>query len=116
MSATRTVAPAVEPAAQAFVEATANPPFLFELLPAEGRKAVDDVQTSDIAKPAAVSLRLRRLPPGARGQERGAGRPPAPSLSARALRAGRPISAGHDMPGSAACRGRAGAGVRVQSG
>jgi acetyl esterase len=50
MSATTTDAPALEPAAQAFVEATANPPFLFELPPAEGRKAVDDVQTSDIAK------------------------------------------------------------------
>jgi acetyl esterase len=52
MSATTTDAPALEPAAQAFVEATANPPFLFELPPAEGRKAVDDVQASDIAKPA----------------------------------------------------------------
>jgi acetyl esterase/lipase len=51
MSATTTDAPALEPAAQAFAEATANPPFLFELPPAEGRKAVDDVQTSDVAKP-----------------------------------------------------------------
>ena len=41
----------LEPAAQAFVEATANPPYLFQLLPAEGRKAVDDVQSSEIAKP-----------------------------------------------------------------
>jgi acetyl esterase/lipase len=52
MSATTTDAPALEPAAQAFVDATANPPFLFELPPAEGRTAVDDVQMSDIAKPA----------------------------------------------------------------
>jgi acetyl esterase/lipase len=52
MSATTTDAPALEPAAQAFAEATANPPFLFELPPVEGREAVDDVQTSDIAKPA----------------------------------------------------------------
>jgi acetyl esterase len=52
MSATTTDAPALEPAAQAFVEAAANPPFLFELPPAEGRTAVDDVQTGDIAKPA----------------------------------------------------------------
>jgi acetyl esterase len=52
MSATTTNAPALEPAAQAFAEATASPPFLFELPPAEGRKAVDDVQTSDIPKPA----------------------------------------------------------------
>ena len=41
----------LEPAAQAFVEATANPPYLFQLPPAEGRKAVDDVQSSEIAKP-----------------------------------------------------------------
>jgi acetyl esterase/lipase len=52
MSATTIDAPALEPAAQAFVEATADPPFLFELPPVEGRKAVDDVQTGDIAKPA----------------------------------------------------------------
>ncbi|MER6082139.1 hypothetical protein ABT156_28230, partial [Streptomyces sp. NPDC001833] len=35
------VRPVLEPAAQAFVEATANPPYLFDLAPAEGRKAVD---------------------------------------------------------------------------
>jgi len=52
MSATTTNAPALEPAALAFAEATANPPFLFELPLAEGRKAFDDVQMGDIAKPA----------------------------------------------------------------
>ncbi|MGY4927848.1 alpha/beta hydrolase [Streptomyces sp. 900105755] len=46
------VTPVLEPAAQAFVEATANPPYLFDLAPAEGRKAVDEVQSGDIAKPA----------------------------------------------------------------
>ncbi|MFI6436478.1 alpha/beta hydrolase [Streptomyces sp. NPDC050759] len=46
------VKPVLEPAAQAFVEATANPPYLFDLPPAEGRKAVDEVQSGDIAKPA----------------------------------------------------------------
>ncbi|MER5531696.1 alpha/beta hydrolase [Streptomyces sp. NPDC002677] len=46
------VKPVLEPAAQAFVEATANPPYLFDLAPAEGRKAVDEVQSGDIAKPA----------------------------------------------------------------
>ncbi|GKQ34076.1 alpha/beta hydrolase [Streptomyces sp. A012304] len=46
------VQPVLEPAAQAFVEATANPPYLFDLAPAEGRKAVDEVQSGDIAKPA----------------------------------------------------------------
>ncbi|MGY5086654.1 esterase, partial [Streptomyces sp. 900105755] len=46
------VTPVLEPAAQAFVEATANPPYLFDLAPADGRKAVDEVQSGDIAKPA----------------------------------------------------------------
>ncbi|MFE3167246.1 alpha/beta hydrolase [Streptomyces sp. NPDC059224] len=46
------VKPVLEPAAQAFVEATANPPYLFDLAPAEGRKAVDEVQSGEIAKPA----------------------------------------------------------------
>jgi acetyl esterase/lipase len=41
----------LEPAAQAFVEATATPPFLYQLPPDEGRKAVDDVQSSEIFKP-----------------------------------------------------------------
>ncbi|MEP9361652.1 alpha/beta hydrolase [Nocardioides sp. CN2-186] len=41
----------LEPAAQAFAEATANPPYLYDLGPVEGRKAVDDVQSSEISKP-----------------------------------------------------------------
>ncbi|GAA2873472.1 alpha/beta hydrolase [Streptomyces mexicanus] len=45
------VQPVLEPAAAAFAEATANPPYLFDLPPAEGRKAVDEVQSGDIAKP-----------------------------------------------------------------
>lgn len=45
-------APVLEPAAAAFAEATANPPYLFELAPAEGRKAVDEVQSGDTEKPA----------------------------------------------------------------
>ncbi|SHI49901.1 alpha/beta hydrolase [Streptomyces sp. 3214.6] len=46
------VTPVLEPAAQSFVEATANPPYLFDLPPAEGRKAVDEVQSGEIARPA----------------------------------------------------------------
>lgn len=42
---------ALEPAAQAFCEATCNPPYLFQIPPADGRKAVDDVQNSPITKP-----------------------------------------------------------------
>ncbi|SDF67585.1 alpha/beta hydrolase [Pseudonocardia oroxyli] len=44
--------PVLEPAAQAFVEATATPPFLYQLEPTEGRKVVDEVQSGEIAKPA----------------------------------------------------------------
>ncbi|MFF8932223.1 alpha/beta hydrolase [Streptomyces longwoodensis] len=47
------VQPVLEPAAQAFAEATANPPYLFDLGPVEGRKAVDEVQSGDITKPEA---------------------------------------------------------------
>ena len=42
----------LEPASQAFVEATAKPPFLYELSPDEARKVLDDVQASPIEKPA----------------------------------------------------------------
>lgn len=42
---------ALEPAAQAFCEATVAPPYLYQLPPEEGRKAVDQVQDSEIAKP-----------------------------------------------------------------
>ncbi|RFU37997.1 alpha/beta hydrolase [Actinomadura logoneensis] len=45
--------PVLEPAAQQFVEATANPPFLYDLGPEEGRKAVDDVQSGDVPVPDA---------------------------------------------------------------
>jgi acetyl esterase len=45
------VQPVLEPAAAAFAEATANPPYLFDLPPAEGRKAVDEVQSGEIEKP-----------------------------------------------------------------
>ncbi|MFB9326236.1 alpha/beta hydrolase [Paenibacillus aurantiacus] len=42
----------LEEAARQFVEATANPPYLFDLGPEKGRETVDDVQSGDIAKPA----------------------------------------------------------------
>jgi len=42
---------ALEPAAQEFVDATSNPPFLYQLTPEEGRAAVDGVQDSPIEKP-----------------------------------------------------------------
>jgi acetyl esterase len=40
----------LEPESQAFVEATAKPPFLYELSPAEARKVLDDVQAAPIDK------------------------------------------------------------------
>ena len=42
---------ALEPAAQEFADATSTPPFLYQLTPEEGRKAVDSVQDSPIEKP-----------------------------------------------------------------
>lgn len=42
---------ALEQAAQEFVDATSQPPFLYQLAPEEGRKAVDSVQDSAIFKP-----------------------------------------------------------------
>ncbi|WP_066949086.1 alpha/beta hydrolase [Microtetraspora fusca] len=44
--------PVLEPEAQSFAEATADPPYLFDLPPAEGREAVDNVQSGEVAKPA----------------------------------------------------------------
>ncbi|MFJ4870538.1 alpha/beta hydrolase [Streptomyces sp. NPDC088757] len=43
--------PVLEPAAAAFAEATAQPPFLFQIPPADGRKAVDEVQSGPARKP-----------------------------------------------------------------
>ncbi|TXJ70923.1 alpha/beta hydrolase [Streptomyces lavendulae] len=51
-SAETAARPVLEPAAAAFAEATANPPYLFDLGPVEGRKAVDEVQSGESAKPA----------------------------------------------------------------
>ncbi|MEV6711169.1 alpha/beta hydrolase [Lentzea sp. NPDC051208] len=43
--------PVLEPAAAEFAAATATPPFLFEIAPEEGRKAVDEVQSGAVDKP-----------------------------------------------------------------
>ncbi len=51
MAISNTLAPVVlEPASQAFVEAAAEPPFLYELTPDEARKVLDDVQAAPIDK------------------------------------------------------------------
>src|SRR5277367_6769400 len=44
--------PVLEPAAKAFADSTAQPPFLSDLGPIEGRKTVDSVQDGDIPAPA----------------------------------------------------------------
>jgi acetyl esterase/lipase len=80
MSETTVAAIVLEPAAQAFADATADPPFLADLGPIEGRKAVDETQAGEIFKPAvdeewitvsggpngAVEVRVVR-PPGTTG-------------------------------------------------
>ncbi|MEU3076864.1 esterase, partial [Streptomyces laurentii] len=61
--------PVLEPAAQAFAEATSTRPYLFELGPAEGRKVVDDAQSGDIDKPA-VDEEWVTVPGGPTGEVR----------------------------------------------
>jgi len=57
----------LEPAAQAFVEATANPPFLSDLGPVEGNKVVDQTQSGEIYKPE-VQIEDRTVPGGPSGE------------------------------------------------
>jgi acetyl esterase/lipase/pimeloyl-ACP methyl ester carboxylesterase len=59
--------PVLEPAAQQFADATADPPFLFDLGPEKGRVAVDQVQSGDIAKPD-VDISDTRVPGGPSGE------------------------------------------------
>ncbi|MGI5164443.1 alpha/beta hydrolase [Spirillospora sp. CA-253888] len=61
--------PVLETAAQEFVEATANPPFLYDLGPVEGRKTVDNVQDGDVPVPDADVLDLT-IPGGPSGSVR----------------------------------------------
>jgi acetyl esterase len=57
----------LEPAAQEFADATANPPFLADLGPVDGRKTVDEVQSGDIAKPD-VDIEDTSVPGGPSGE------------------------------------------------
>ena len=43
--------PVLEPAAQEIADATARPPFLYELGPEGARKVLDDLQAAPVAKP-----------------------------------------------------------------
>jgi acetyl esterase/lipase len=53
VSTTQTDTIVLEPAAQEFAAATAEPPYLFDLGPEKGREAVDEVQSGPVDKPAA---------------------------------------------------------------
>ncbi|HET7048163.1 MAG TPA: alpha/beta hydrolase [Solirubrobacteraceae bacterium] len=57
----------LEPAAQEFADATANPPYLFDLGPVEGRKVVDEVQSGEIEKPD-VEIHDTTIPGGPSGE------------------------------------------------
>jgi acetyl esterase len=59
--------PVLEEAAQAFADATANPPYLFDLPVADGRKTVDSTQDGDFPDPAATRQDLT-VPGGPTGE------------------------------------------------
>jgi acetyl esterase/lipase len=61
------VKPVLESEAQAFADATANPPYLFNLGPVEGRKVVDKTQSGEIAKPD-VDIEDTTVPGGPSGR------------------------------------------------
>src|SRR5947209_20070825 len=61
-----TTKPVLEPEAQAFADATANPPYLFDLGPIEGRTVVDQAQSGAIAKPD-VAIEDTTVPGGPSG-------------------------------------------------
>jgi acetyl esterase len=55
MVAARVATPIVlEPGAQALADATAQPPYIFELPPVDGRKALDELQSGAVAAPNAA--------------------------------------------------------------
>ena len=57
----------LEPEARAFAEASANPPYLFQLDPEKGRSVVDGVQAEPISK-APVEIEDRMIDGGPSGQ------------------------------------------------
>ncbi|MFI6291287.1 alpha/beta hydrolase [Nonomuraea sp. NPDC050790] len=63
--------PVLEPAAQAFAEATAAPPYLYQLPVEDGRKAVDEAQSPEIEVPGTTRETVGNLtvfrPAGAEG-------------------------------------------------
>jgi acetyl esterase/lipase len=57
----------LEPAAQEFADATANPPFLFDLGPEKGRETVDEVQSGETGRPD-VDITDTTVPGGPSGE------------------------------------------------
>jgi acetyl esterase len=57
----------LEPEAQEFAKATANPPYLFDLGPEKGRQTVDEVQSGPVAK-LPVDMEDRPIEGGPSGQ------------------------------------------------
>lgn len=64
MNATK---PVLEPEAQTFADATAHPPYLFDLGPIEGRTVVDQTQSGAIARPD-VAIEDTTVPGGPSGE------------------------------------------------
>ncbi|MFI8339347.1 alpha/beta hydrolase [Streptomyces sp. NPDC085639] len=62
--------PVLEPAAQAFAHATAEPPYLYQIPVADGRKAVDDVQSGEGVVLPAVDEEWITVPGGSTGDVR----------------------------------------------
>ncbi|WP_448639396.1 hypothetical protein [Geodermatophilus sp. URMC 63] len=87
----------LEPEAQTFADATATPPFLYELGPEGARKVLDDVQAAPVDQPA-VDEAWRTVSAGV-GDVR--------------VRIVRPVGAAGELPGSAVhARWRLGSGQR----
>ncbi|MCD9594597.1 MULTISPECIES: alpha/beta hydrolase [Streptomyces] len=51
MATTAPARPVLEPAAAAFAEAAAKPPYPYQMTPAEGRRALDEAQSGEMPKP-----------------------------------------------------------------
>ncbi|MFI5671642.1 alpha/beta hydrolase [Streptomyces sp. NPDC051704] len=62
--------PVLEPAAQAFADTTAKPPFLYELPVEDARKALDDLQSGDGVTLPAVDEEWVTVPGGPTGEVR----------------------------------------------
>ncbi|GLZ53543.1 alpha/beta hydrolase [Actinomycetospora sp. NBRC 106378] len=60
--------PVLEPAAQEFADATAKPPFLYDLGPVEGRKTVDEVQNGQGVERPDADITDLTIPGGPTGE------------------------------------------------